>query len=434
MTTFICKVMTEQGQVVKVKLKEKDKITCMKRLKKNGMTPISIETSIFSNFDFYNHNRNKNLTATIHTKKKRKFSVKKDILDKEVINSISLREIREFTTDFYTLRKSNFTDKHALLTIINKTENTYFKKILKDILKGVEEGKYIYKTMKEYKNVFPIIYINLIKTGELTKSVDSSLEYAISYLENEEKIRNKVRHVLVPNMLAFFGIILMLVIAIIIVIPNLQEIFRTYGINVYLPKFVLYLSRLFRAFVQNWYWFAILFLIAIIMFIKWVSEEKGRYKFDSLKYKNFIFGKLYFLLDFSRIIRSIYLNLQNKMRLEDALEISKQVTKNTYMISLIEKAINNVYVGKSWFDSFENEKILNPIVLELLKKGTKVKSVHTLDIAIQYMDKEIEKEMKRTLKILPEISYIFVGIALFAFIFTILIPCIQIYLGGFLFM
>ena len=92
------------------------------------------------------------------------------------------------------------------------------------------------------------------------------------------------------------------------------------------------------------------------------------------------------------------------MRLEDALEISKQVTKNAYMTSLIEKSINNVYVGKSWFDSFENEKILNPIILELLKKGTKAKSVHTLDIAIQYMDKEIEKEMKRTLKILPEIS------------------------------
>lgn len=434
MTTFICKVMTSQGQIVKIKIKEKDKIACLKKIKKNGMTPISIETSIFSNFDFNNYNKNKKLSATIHAKKKRIFSIKKDILDKDVVNTISLKEIKEFTIDFYTLRKSNFTDKHALLTIINKTENIYLKKILEDILNGLKEGKYIYKTMKEYKNVFPIIYINLIKTGELTKSVDSSLEYAISYLENEEKIRNKVRHVLIPNIVSFLGIILMLIIAILIVIPNLQEIFRTYGINVYLPKFVLYLSRIFRAIVYNWYWFAILILIAIIAFIRWISNEKGKYKFDSLKYNNFIFGKLFFLLDFSRIIRSIYLNLRNKMRLEDALEISKQVIKNSYMIALIEKSINNVYVGKSWFDSFENEKVLNPIILELLKKGTKAKSVHTLEIAIEYIDKEIEKEMSRTLKILPEISYIFVGIALLAFILTILIPCIQIYLGGFLFM
>ncbi len=66
MTTFICKVVTEQGQIVKIKLKEKDKIACIKRIKKNGMTPISIETSIFSNFKL---NKNKKLTATIHSKK-----------------------------------------------------------------------------------------------------------------------------------------------------------------------------------------------------------------------------------------------------------------------------------------------------------------------------------------------------------------------------
>ena len=45
MTTFICKVMTPQGQVVKIKLQEKDKITCLKKIKKNGMTPISVEPS-----------------------------------------------------------------------------------------------------------------------------------------------------------------------------------------------------------------------------------------------------------------------------------------------------------------------------------------------------------------------------------------------------
>ena len=58
MTTFICKVMTPQGQVVKIKLKEKDKIACMKRIKKNGMTPISIETSIFSNLELSSRNKN----------------------------------------------------------------------------------------------------------------------------------------------------------------------------------------------------------------------------------------------------------------------------------------------------------------------------------------------------------------------------------------
>lgn len=430
MTTFICKVMTPQGQVVKIKIQEKDKISCLKRLKKNRMTPISVEPS---KLNIFKSKKSKKVTATIHAKKKKKIGINKDILDEDLGNRVRLREIKEFTIDFYTLKKSNFTNEHALKTLINKTENEFFKKILENILKGLKQGKYIYKTMKEYNDVFPIIYINLIKTGELTNSFEASLEYAIAYLENEEKLINKVKKVLIPNIVAFLGIIVMLIFAVLIIIPNLQSIFRTYGINVYLPKFVLFFSRLFRVLIRYWYFSLLVILVAVIAFIRFLKDDKGRYKFDYFKYNNFIFGKLFFLLDFSRIVRSIYLNLQNKMRLEDALEISKQVVKNTYMISLIEKAINNVYIGKSWFDSFENEKMLNPIILELLKKGSKARTVHTLDTAIQYMDKEIEKEINRTLKILPEISYVLVGIALLVFIVTILVPCMQIYLGGLLF-
>lgn len=430
MTSFNCKVVTPQGQVVKIKMQEKDKMTCLMNLKKNGMTPISVEPS---KLDIFKVKKDKKITATIHAKKKRKLAINKEILNESLGNKVSFKEIKEFTIDFYTLKKSNFSNEHALKTLINKTENVFFRKILINILDGQKQGKYIYKTMKEYNDVFPVIYVNLIKTGELTDSFETSLEYAIAYLENEEKLRNKVKKVLIPNIISFFGIIVMLILAVLIVIPNLQNIFRTYGINVYLPQFVLFFSRLVRYLVKYWYISLAAIIILVILFIRFIKDEKGRYKVDYYKYKNFIFGRLFFLLDFSRIIRSIYLNLQNKMRLEDALEISKQVVKNTYMISLIEKSINNVYTGKSWFDSFDNQKMINPIILELLKKGSKAKSLHIFDTAIQYIDKEIEKEISRTLRILPEISYILVGIALLVFILTILVPCIQIYLGGLLF-
>lgn len=430
MTNFICKVMTPQGQIVKIKIEENDKISCLKKLKKNGMTPISIEPSILIPL---NNKNKKKLTATIHSKKKKKIEFKKSIFTEEIFNKVSIEEIKEFTADFYILKKSNFTNKHALTTIINKTENAYFKEVLKNILDGVEHGKHIYKTMKEYKDVFPFVYINLIKTGELTNSFDDSLAYAITYLEDEEKLKTKVKNILLPNVFAFLGILLMLFFAIIIVIPNLQNIFQTYGINVYLPKFALILSKIFRVILKYWYVIFVFIGIIISIFIKFISDDDGRYKFDRFKYRNIIFGRLVFLLDFSRVFRSIFLNVQNKMRFEDALEISKNVTKNTYMINLIEKSINNVYIGKPWSDVFENERMLNPIILELLKKGTKSKSVLAAESTIKYIDKEIEKEIDRVLKILPEISYIAVGIALLIFVITILIPCMQIYLGGFLF-
>ena len=173
--------------------------------------------------------------------------------------------------------------------------------------------------------------------------------------------------------------------------------------------------------------------IGTYLIIKYIHTEKGSYKFNSLKYNNFLIGKLWYLLDFSRMVKSIIMNLKNRMRIEDALEISKNATKNTYMHELIEKSINNVYTGKSWIDAFDDEKSLSSIVLELLKRGSKSNDLKDFALALDYLDKEIDKEIDKLLRRLPIISYGIVGIALILFIVTILIPCMQVYLGGILF-
>lgn len=103
------------------------------------------------------------------------------------------------------------------------------------------------------------------------------------------------------------------------------------------------------------------------------------------------------------------------------------------MISTIENSISNVYVGKSWVTPFENDNILNPIILEILKKSERSKTQETLVKIIEYIDVEIEKETKKVMKLLPRIAYFIICMLLLLFLVIILIPCLQVYLGGFLF-
>ena len=42
----------------------------------------------------------------------------------------------------------------------------------------------MYTTMEYYQDVFPYIYINMIKVGELSGSLTKSLEQAVEYLES----------------------------------------------------------------------------------------------------------------------------------------------------------------------------------------------------------------------------------------------------------
>lgn len=151
------------------------------------------------------------------------------------------------------------------------------------------------------------------------------------------------------------------------------------------------------------------------------------------KYKMPIFGNLIYLLDYSRLMQGVYLNLQNGMRIQDSLEVSKNVVKNTVMLAMVETAINNVFVGKSWITPFEEADLSSAMTTEMLKIGMQTDLTEMLGKLIEYMDIDIDNTLQKITKALPEVSYIFVGIMLIFFTCAILVPAIQVYMGGWLF-
>ena len=120
------------------------------------------------------------------------------------------------------------------------------------------------------------------------------------------------------------------------------------------------------------------------------------------------------------------------MRLQDSLEVCKDVVKNTYMLNTIEKSINSIFKGNIWIESFESDKVLDSIVVEMLKSSSKGKNVALIEKTIEYLEKQINEEIDELISRLTEISYIIIGILFLIYIGTILIPCISVYLSSFL--
>lgn len=146
-----------------------------------------------------------------------------------------------------------------------------------------------------------------------------------------------------------------------------------------------------------------------------------------------IFGKLIYSLDFTRLMRSVYLNLQNGMRIQDSLEVSKNVVKNNVMLSVIETSINNIFIGQSWIDPFEKTRLSSPMTTEMLKIGMQTDLTEMIAKLLEYMEQDIDNTMEKIIKILPEVSYAIVGVVLIFFVVVVLVPCIHVYMGGFLF-
>lgn len=437
--------ITEKGLIVNNIIEAESKQKVITQLRENGITPIEIlqrglaskkkkprrnmaqAKEIFKEVSVAQIN-----TKNETTKNKTDFSEKMSRYF-ETTKKITTRDIVIFTQDFYLLKKANFNNIHALSTIIQSTENPSFKAILEDILAGLEAGDYMYSTMEYYSDVFPYIYINMVKVGELSGSLMNSLEQAVRYLEESTTLTKKIKKILIPNILQFVGILVLLVVGTLVAVPQIQNLFDEMGSSAKLPALTIWFKNFLDKALIYWPFptIAIAAIVGLVMF--YINTPKGRYNFHYFKYTMPIFGNLIFLLDFSRLIQALELNISNGMRIQEALDVSKNITNNQVMLAIIETSMNNMLTGNSWIQPFEDSGLCSAMHTEMLKIGMQTDLPMMMEKLVEYMSMDIDNHIQRIIKVLPQILYSIVGALLILITVVVLVPCIQVYMGNFLF-
>ena len=445
MPEYIYRAVTDKGLVVRNKVEDSSRQSLIRRLKHNGLTPIQVTQVGYMAKKQRKQKRNikdmddimktANSTNILNSANRTELStIEKLNLKLAATEKITSRDLVIFTQNFYLLKKANFNNIHALSTIIESTENLSLKGILQDILAGVEGGDYMYVTMEYYSNVFPSIYVNMIKVGELSGSLTNSLQQAVRYLDNSTDITKKVRKIVIPNILQFVGIVLMLIVGTLVGVPAIQNVYDTVGSKDTLPELTLWFSDFVNKVIEYWYVPTTIILVIAAAIIFYINTPKGKYNFHYFKYKMPIFGKLIYSLDFSRFIKAMMLNLDNGMRIQDALEVSKNVVNNNYVfLSMVETAINNILIGQSWIEPFERSGLSSAMITEMLKIGMQTDLSEMMGKLVEYMEIDIDHILEKIMKVMPELMYSIVGVVLIFFVLVILVPMLEVYMGGFLF-
>lgn len=291
----------------------------------------------------------------------------------------------------------------------------------------------MYTTMEYYSNVFPYIYINMIKVGELSGSLTNSLKQAVKYLDDSNDITKKVKKIVIPNVLQLVGLIIMLVVGTLVGVPAIQNVYDAVGSKDTLPGPTLAFSNFIKGLINVWYIPVTLIIAITVGVIFYINTPKGKYNFHYFKYRMPIFGKLIYSLDFSRFIKAMLLNLDNGMRIQDALEVSKNVVSNYVFLSMVETSINNILIGQSWIEPFEKSGLSSAMITEMLKIGMKTDLSEMMEKLVEYMEIDIDNILDKIMKVLPQVMYSIVGIVLIFFVIIILVPMLEVYMGSFLF-
>ena len=154
MPEYVYRAITDKGLVVRNKVEDSSKQSLIRRLKHNGLTPISVTQVGYISKNAKKKKKNINniedIMKTANSTNVLKDNKNSSLTFVENLNlklaateKITTRDLVIFTQNFYLLKKANFNNIHALSTIIQSTENLSLKGILEDVLAGVE-GRRLY--------------------------------------------------------------------------------------------------------------------------------------------------------------------------------------------------------------------------------------------------------------------------------------------------
>ena len=224
----------------------------------------------------------------------------------------------------------------SLSTLAKGIVNKKLKATVEDVAKRVEAGSSLSQAFASHPAIFSRLFINMIKAGEVSGSLDTVLLRYVTFFEKQEDLKQKVKGALFyPLILLCAGIAVSLFI-ITFVIPQFAVIYTRSGIKLPVPTLIM---LAIGTIIKN-YWYLVIMAVAAVFFgIRYYAKtDKGTFFLDTMKLRLPIAGPLYRKVIISRFARTLATVSGSGIPILDALDITKDVAGNVVIERVIQSA------------------------------------------------------------------------------------------------
>lgn len=273
----------------------------------------------------------------------------------------------QFTQQLATLLESGQPLDRALSILHVLPEDAPDKAVIAEIREAVRGGIPLSVALDRREDVFPRLYVNLVRAGEAGGNLQGALRRLADYLERSRALRGRVVNALVYPVILLVVVGLSLLFLLGYVVPQFSQMYES--LDVALPWFTRAVLAVGH-FVGNW-WFV---LVAVPMLALWWLERKRRnpefrLRFDAWLLRRRWAGLLVARLETARMARTLGTLLENGVPLLTALGISRNVLGNLALASDVDGAVEDVKNGHGLATSLGKGGRFPSLALQMIQVG-----------------------------------------------------------------
>ena len=371
MPMFVYRGRNASGKLIKGKMEGVNSNDVADQLASTGIAPIEITATKI------------NKTANTQSSVWRQFFAEK----------IQPTDLLLFSRQIHTLIKAGVPILQALDGLRSSTPNNRLKVVLRGIRNKLDTGNELYVSLSYYPEVFSPLYVNMVRVGEMTGTLDHVFLRLYHYLEFEGEMRQRVKSALRYPVFVVIAMAAAVVVINIFVIPAFAQVYE--GFNAELPLMTRILIG-FSSFMTESWPILLASLLAIIIGVRqWLATERGEYLWDKYKLRIPIAGKIIFKATLARFARSFALAYKSGVPIVESLAVVAKVVENVYISKRIDQMRSGIEQGESILLTASSSGIFTSVVLQMIAVGEETGELDNLmeEVAVMY-EREVEYEVR----------------------------------------
>lgn len=326
-----------------------------------------------------------------------------------------------FARQMQSLTKAGLPLDRALNGLQASLKNQQFKKVLQDVLQGLESGLDLAAALGRHPKIFSPLFLSLISVGENTGRLDMAFEQIGKYLELEKNTRKQIKSATRYPLFVVATIAAAMVVITMFVIPAFAQTFQR--LQAELPLETRILIGI-SDFMIAWWPFLLGASLALVLGIRtWLRTSRGRLTWDQRKLRLPLAGNVFEQIALARFSRAFAMILRAGVPIVHGMSVVAGAVGNAFIASRIRGMQDGVSRGESLYRTAVNSDMFTPLVLQMLSVGEESGTIDDLMFEVaDFYDAEVEYNIKRMSEAIEPILIMFIAVMVLVLALGVFLP------------
>jgi len=338
-----------------------------------------------------------------------------------IFNKVAFVDIVDFTRQLAIMLNAGLTLVDCLAILEKQITKEGMVAVIRSIQKEILSGNTLSRALQKYPEHFSNLYIALVKSGEASGKMSDILLKLADNLEKQREFQSKIKGALTYPIVVFVGMIVIMFIMITFVMPKLLNLYKDFNID--LPLSTKILMAVSSFLVQFWPFMIAGGFIASRFIRNYLKTVRGKLLLDTIMLRLPIFGKVVSISSLVDSTRTLSILIGSGVSILDTLSIIIETTENSLYRNSFKNILKQVEKGVSLGDSFNNENLFPPILVQMVTVGEQTGHLDDTMMRIShYFDLEAENSIKTITTLIEPLILVVLGVGVGFLVISVITP------------